>query len=157
MEKAVFAAVTYLEPKAALWLLDHPLDNPTSQHLLQEIQKVRANKKNLWQNGKILPKMHLGKHFDQLKYERARALHAQWAVLYNRLKKLLDKQEQLVEVGKRLKTAPAAQNPSPEQVTLDTSSRIRVYAQKARLQRVIDEAQNTMQQIMQELSDLWKK
>ena len=155
--QAVLGAVTYLEPRAASWLLTHPVDDPTSQKLIAKINWLRSQKDLIWPDGKILPKMHLGKHFDQLKYERARALHAQWTVLYNRLKKLLDKQEQIVEAAKRLKEAPAAPNSSPEQVVLDASSRIRVYAQKARLQRVIDETQNTMQQIRQELSDLWRE
>ncbi len=149
--KAVFAAVTYLEPKAALWLLDHPLNNPTSQHLLQEIQKVRANKKNLWQDGKILPKAETMVNLKRLNFLRLQAMNAYFTVLTERLNRLMEIEYSVTYSLQLMNDPNRISQENDIQAVL--SSRIYLSANQARLRTLINQIELRLEKLGTEMDN----
>lgn len=149
--KAVLAALTYAEPKAALWLLDHPLDNPTSQHILQEVRQLRAKKEILWPDGKMLPKAEVDINFKRLNYLRLRALNAYFTVLSVRLSRLMEI-EYTVSYSLKLMNDPNAAK-KEDDLELLLSSRVYLTANRARLRTLINRLEAQLEQLEAEIDN----
>ena len=83
----ILGAVTYLEPSAALYLLEHPQDLAGVKKITQTVQATRAEKDALWPNGTMTYKIPFALIAEQLKKNRLTVLETQ----HERLEKLLGK------------------------------------------------------------------
>lgn len=83
----ILGAVTYLEPSAALYLLEHPQDLAGVKKIAQTVQATRAEKDALWPNGTMTYKIPFSLIAEQLKKNRLTVLETQ----HERLEKLLGK------------------------------------------------------------------
>ena len=155
--QAVLSAATYLEPQAALWLLNNPLKDETSQKILNQLTWVRNHQQTIWPNGDMSKKSSVGSYFFGAKSKRIRSLQARMDVLNTRLQKLMNAQYQLNHmkevVDKQAKQTRDASHDVPEYVTAWSF----VSARKARLQKLINQTQSEIQNIREELALNWGK
>ena len=153
----MLSAATYLEPQAALWLLNNPLKDETSQKILNQLTWVRNHQQTIWPNGDMSKKSSVGSYFFGAKSKRIRSLQARMDVLNTRLQKLMNAQYQLNHmkelVDKQAKQTRDASHDVPEYVTAWSF----VSARKARLQKLINQTQSEIQNIREELALNWGK
>ena len=153
--RAVLAAATYLEPQAALWLLNNSLQDKASQRILNQIDWARTHTQTIWPNGNIAPKHKLGPSFAATQYERVKALKSHLEILNKRLNNLLEKKDQAIRLENMLQTR-AQRADMPESEASDRlATQLFISSRQARLKRLINETQNNMQLIREELSNIW--
>ncbi len=150
--QAVLSAATYLEPKAALWLLNNSLKDETSQKILNKLTWVRNHKQVIWPNGDMKRKSSVGMFLFDAQNKRIRTLQARLNVLNTRLQQLINAQYQLNHmkklVDKQAKNPRDAAHDMPEYMAAWSF----VAARKARLQKLINQTQSDIQNIREELA-----
>ena len=151
--KAVLGAVTFLEPKAAQWLLTHPLNDQNSQKIITLTNMLRNSKKSVWPNGNISPKMPAQIPFDQLRKERVKALSARVEILEGRLKKLAARRVHTQNARELLEENISAKLPTAGQAE-KVSLSITAAAKEARLTRMINKVQTEILDILKEINKL---
>ena len=148
--RAILAAATYLEPKAALWLLKHPLQDKTSQEILAQLNWARLHQQEIWPNGNLTRKHAVTASIHQAQRQRILQLQAYQLVLINRLEKLLQVHHQLYYM-KKLSQSHLSKDSSTRENLADTISLSFIEARQARLERLIGEIQYTLHQVESEL------
>ena len=149
--QAVLGAATFLETQAPLWLLEHPLDHPLSQEILKRTQDARLHQQERWPDGVILPKAKLSNRFKLLYSARRKALQAYSDLLWNRLQKLLDKQDSARRAAQILTDHPPTKDSTVEDKKQILATWIFISAREARLQKNINEVSLRLHQTKEEL------
>lgn len=152
--KAVLGAVTYLEPQAALWLLEHPLENPLSRAIMQQTRRARDRQDRLWPEGIIFPKLDTHINFKRMMYSRQQALKAYLDILWKRLQLVMDKQEIVQQADQLLKETPLPAGSSADEKSENLAIQIFITAKQVRLQKTMQEISLRIQQIDEELRSL---
>ena len=150
--KAVLGAVTYLEPTAALWLLEHPLDNAVSRRIIARTQAIRQQKDVLWPNGNIQPKAMTHINFKRLQLERLQALQAYEDILTERLNKLMNIDYNTRHAERILSSRK--EGASAEEQSERLAGNIMVSARNARVQKLINQTHVRLQQTQEEIKAL---
>ena len=150
--KAVLGAVTYLEPTAALWLLEHPLDNAVSRRISARTQAIRQQKDVLWPNGNIQSKAMTHINFKRLQLERLQDLQAFVDILSERLNKLMNIDYNTRHAERILSSRK--EGASAEEQSERLAGNIMVSARNARVQKLINQTHVRLQQTQEEIKAL---
>ncbi len=145
--RAVLGAVTYLEPQAARWLLNHSLTDKFSQRILSKLQETRDQQSTIWPDGNLTPKQPIHLPFKRLEYERIQSLKSYNIVLAKRLQALMNLEYGVRKAKEILKAS--ASNPGEPAERL--SAEIYVKAREARLQKLINETRAQVVNIESEI------
>lgn len=148
---AVLGAVTYLEPKAALWLLDNPLTDPLSKKLIDQTRQLRARQKERWPDGTILPKETAHHQFNRLRYERQKALRAYIGVLTARMEKAMERLEAAARAQQIMAAQAKNTAATPEERHERLAANIFISARIARIKTQIEQLKDTLAQTQEAL------
>lgn len=148
---AVMAAVTYLEPKAALWLLSNPVTDPLSKKLIAQTEQLRAQKNERWPDGNIVPKETAHHNFSRLKYERQKALQGRVTVLTARLEKAMERLESAARAQQIMTSRQQIKASEPEEMHERLAAEVFFAARIARLKSQIEQLKDSLSKTQEEL------
>lgn len=144
--QAVLHVLTYLEPSAAIWVLENPLENATSQQILALAKKTSAEKEKIWPDGNLLPKIKTQLDWELLYKERKEALSAQADLLWERMESLWERYSVIKNVMELMNAEPF----TPERIPVSIS----YSTQKVRIEKILKEIKIRLASIQQEIDAL---
>lgn len=149
--KDVLAALTYLEPDAALYLLAHPKENKITQNIRRQIQSARTKAKLV--NG-LLTKAPLQKRLGVFNsFRRLKALAAYSDLLSARLEKI---NKRIVLRKTQIQSAKQAMEKQPASQHLQLSYQLYCQLDLQHLQQLHDKIFERLRYVQQELMGLYK-
>lgn len=148
---AVIGAVTYLEPKAALWLLTNPVTDPLSKKLIAQTQQLRAQQKERWPDGTIFPKETAHHQFSRLRYERQKSLRAYIDVLTVRMEKAMERLEATARAQQIMASRTKNTTATPEERHERLAADVFISARIARIKAQIEQLKDTLSQTQEAL------
>lgn len=153
----ILGAVTYLDPSAALYLLEHPQDVAGVKKIAQAVQAARAEKDALWPNGNMTYKIPFDLATKQFKKNRLAVLDAQHEKLEDLLGKLMKREDFLdLRAPNLLKQAQAKAAPADTEHQLwQAATQASFAAQRERLNRLKTQVLDRLGEVEEEI-DLLK-